>query len=265
MSPVAGPRLAVPLVVHQLGSGSGGNATLVCGPAGAVLVDAGFSARELRARARLAGVDLAAVRGIVLTHGHVDHLRGASVLARQLGVPIWATPATLRQRVHFPGGEELRPLPLRGAIELAGMPVETLPVSHDAPQTVILRIAGRLGVATDLGEAGPEVAAFLSGLDGLLLEFNHDRALLEAGRDPPWLKERILSARGHLSNAQAAALLAGPAFERPRQALWLAHLSQRNNLPLVALATAREAMDGMSAAVLLTEQERAARPFTLLA
>ncbi len=249
------------LRVVQLGSGSSGNATLVVGRDGAILVDAGFSARELAARITRAGEPLEAVRAILLSHAHQDHCRGAAVLARRLSIPIWGTPPTLAALPDRRGLEALTPLEPGRALRIAGVAVDALAVPHDAPGTVIFRLGERLGIATDLGVADGEVAAFLRDLDGLILEFNHDVDLLARGPYPPWLKTRILSPLGHLSNEQAAALLVGRGV--PREALWLAHLSRQNNEPRLARRAAERAVGAGAVTLMVTHQDRISPPVIL--
>lgn len=251
------------LTVFQLGSGSSGNATVVAGPRGAVLIDAGFSAKETLRRAASVGVAAENIRGIVVSHGHGDHAGGVPVLARRLKIPIWATEPTLEGLSNLRGGEDLRGLPEEGQFEVAGMMVETMRVSHDAPGTIIARVDGRVAVATDLGIADTAVLDFLDGLEGLLLEFNHDLDMLAAGDYPYWLQDRVRSDEGHLSNDQAACLLTSPQFRLPKVALWLCHLSRNNNTPTHALCAAEEALDGRHLDLVMTSQSEPARPVTL--
>ncbi len=251
------------LVVQPLGSGSSGNSTLVRGPTGDLLIDAGFSARETLRRVEAVGATAAGIAAVILTHGHSDHAKGAPVLARKLGVPIWGTGPTLRGLGNLRGAEVLCELPEEGAVEIAGRRVEALAVSHDIPGTVILRIDGRVGVATDLGKADPGVRRFLNGLEALLLEFNHDRDLLLDGDYPPWLQDRILSDEGHLSNTQAAALLSARDFEPPSRGLYLCHLSRENNRPEIAMEAAQTALAGWDIEIRLARQEEPVEPLVL--
>jgi phosphoribosyl 1,2-cyclic phosphodiesterase len=151
-----------------------------------------------------------------------------------------------------------------GTTRIAGLAVDALPVSHDVAGTVILRFDRRVAIATDLGVAGPEVQEFLSGLDGLLLEFNHDVDMLQEGEYPGWLKARVASDVGHLSNGQAVDLLSAPGFLLPRQALWLCHLSRHNNLPELARVEAESVLDGDPIRVVMTQQHRPAEVVVLL-
>ncbi len=246
--------------VFQLGSGSSGNLTALEGPEGVVLVDAGFPAREVVRRLEGAGLDRRDVEALVLTHAHLDHSRGAGVLARRLGIPILGAEWTLRNLGGLRGRERLLPIPEDGSFQVAGFRIETHPAPHDIPGTLLLKVEDKVGIATDLGHADDGIGPFLSGLEGLLLEFNHDEEMLRAGPYPPWLKERILSDRGHLANSQAAELLASPGFRPPRKVLWLCHLSEKNNRPSLALASAREGMGNGGALLLVAAPGGDPRP-----
>ena len=246
------------LTVCPLASGSAGNATVVTGVGGSLLVDAGLSARELLARADEVGVSANTLCGMLITHCHTDHSRGAPVLARKLKIPIYGTRSTLRRLTGLRGSETLRPIPASGEFTLAGLQIETLGVSHDAPGTVIVRIDRRVGIATDLGMVDAKVADFIDRLEGLLLEFNHDEELLANGPYPEYLKRRILSDEGHLSNRQAVELLERPGFTPPSRALWLGHLSGENNEPGIAFDEACGALGASDADVYVVGQHEPA-------
>ncbi|MFO1054588.1 MAG: MBL fold metallo-hydrolase [Planctomycetota bacterium] len=229
--------------IVPLASGSLGNATLVESGRARLLIDAGLRVDELEMRLRGIGVEPRSIDALFVTHRHHDHIRGATHFAHRHRVRIHATPLTARsigteahRRI-----KRIEPLqPFRcGDLELLAIPLE-----HDAPQTCALRVDdghARYGHATDLGcDSGP-IRDLLHGCDVLLLEFNHDLARLAEGGDPPLLKQRISSPKGHLDNRAAAALLAHLAGPR-LQHVWLAHLSRRNNLPELALAAARDAL-----------------------
>ncbi|OGQ87115.1 MAG: hypothetical protein A2289_23680 [Deltaproteobacteria bacterium RIFOXYA12_FULL_58_15] len=241
--------------VCVLGSGSSGNSYVMAGASGVILVDAGFSARETITRAEFAGVSLSTVGAILITHGHSDHSRGAAVLARRFHIPIWATAATLTRIPGLNGAEELRTLSIHKANDVAGFSVRAMTSPHDAPGAVILKVDMRVGVATDLGYVSASVRRFLTGLEGLLLEFNHDITMLRNGPYPPWLQERIQSRQGHLSNVQAATLLCAPDFVPPRRVLWLCHLSEKNNDPKLALRTAMAALGDNKPIVVVARQD----------
>ncbi|MGE0386112.1 MAG: MBL fold metallo-hydrolase [Gammaproteobacteria bacterium] len=226
----------------SLGSGSRGNGTLIAAGATTVLVDCGFPLRETErrlARLEMAAPDLAA---ILVTHEHGDHHSGVGMLARRYGIPVWLTPGTRRA-----GAQELGELPrvnefsCHAPFAIGDLQVEPLAVPHDArepSQFVFGDGVRRLGVVTDVGRPTPFLCQRLSGCDALMLEFNHDEAMLANGEYPPQLKKRVGGDQGHLSNRQAADLLAR--IDRGRmQHFVAAHLSEKNNRPaLVRVAAA---------------------------
>ena len=235
--------------LHVLASGSKGNATLVEGPGGCVLVDCGISRRALLARAEELGVDMGRVTAVILTHEHSDHVGGLSVFCNRFDGPLFATAGTVGARRYL---SEL-PFTLVGhadELEIAGMRVRTFPTSHDVADPVGLRFStahDALGFCTDTGELGPEALEALSGARILALESNHDERMLATGDYPAYLKARVAGPAGHLSNAQAAAALArlvGPDTET----VVAMHLSQENNRPSVAVRTLAEAVGAEVAA-----------------
>ncbi|MEX0980356.1 MAG: MBL fold metallo-hydrolase [Gemmatimonadota bacterium] len=228
--------------VCVLGSGSGGNATLIESRGVRVLVDAGFSGIELERRLAAIDVAPASLSGIVLTHDHRDHSMGVGIFARRHGLPIFVTEATrVACRALLSGAEELvrfeagRPFQVAGRL---GLRVDPFVTVHDAadPMAVIVACATngtRVGIATDLGRSTAGIRHALSGCDFLILEANHCKLMLGGSRYPASVKQRIASSHGHLSNEDAAQL----ALEllHPRLAgILLAHLSRECNRPELA-------------------------------
>lgn len=217
----------------SLGSGSAGNALLVDSGATCLMLDCGFGLRDSVARLQRLGRAPGELAGILVTHEHGDHIGGVFRLARKFGLPVWLTHGTWRACGEDDAGLAVNIIDSHRPLRIGDLEVQPFPVPHDAREPVQYVFSDghlRLGVLTDLGEATPHVCAMLSGCDGLVLEFNHDPALLAASRYPPSLKRRIAGAYGHLSNAAAAALLARIDRSRLRQ-LVAAHLSERNNTP----------------------------------
>lgn len=238
--------------VCVLGSGSSGNAILVEGPRGYVLVDAGFSWREIKVRAKRAGFELGGIDALVLTHEHADHIRGLRTLYRR-GTTIVASPGTLAALGH----RFRRAIPLDGEVELSGLRIAPFPVPHDAaaPRGLVLRNGEtRLGIATDLGEVTDLVLEKLAGCNALVFEANHDLEMLLSGPYPWSLKLRILGPFGHLSNDAAGEALAG--LSEGAGAIFLAHLSQENNRPDLALETVARYLDRWDGALYLTYPDR---------
>ena len=228
-----------------LGSGSSGNAVVVEAGGKSLLIDAGFSCRELERRLQAVDVDPHSVVALVLTHEHGDHVRGAPRFSRRFDVPVHATSGTLagiRQPSFAP-----RPVVVRAgsALEVDSFRIEPFAVSHDAREPIGVVIeaeaGGRLGLAADLGTRSRETWGRLRDLDALILETNHDLEMLMKGPYPWPLKKRIASDRGHLSNADAADGLGELVDDRLRWVV-LYHLSKVNNRPAIAEAVVGEAL-----------------------
>lgn len=228
----------------SLGSGSSGNATLVEAGDGLrttrVLVDCGFTLRQLGVRLARRGLAIGDLDAVFVTHEHSDHIGCATALARKHGLPLFMSEGTWRA-----GTRGADPLPtLRfardgEAIAVGALELTPFAVPHDAAEPLQLTFGdgrSRLGVLTDLGHGPLAVKERLAGCDALLLECNHDTAMLESGPYPRFLKQRVGGPRGHLANEQAAQILAYC------QSLFLrhvvaAHLSETNNRPDLAALT----------------------------
>lgn len=228
-----------------LASGSQGNATLVEFDTTRLLVDAGLPVKELVARLAASGVEPEAISAVLLSHEHQDHVRGAQKFSQRFHVPVAASWATLegmdRSPQAFAGWIDLR---VGRAVTIGEAEVVSFPVPHDAaaPVGFVLEAAGvRVGIATDLGHATPQIADRLAGCDLLMIESNHDALLLRDGPYPWRLKDRVSGKFGHLSNSEAAALIKRSVDERCRCVV-LAHLSEKNNTPELARTSALRAL-----------------------
>ena len=226
--------------VTVLGSGSKGNAILVEAGETRILVDAGFSARDLERRLGTVGVKPQDVQAIVITHDHGDHTRGMGVFSRRFGTPLYLTDPTLRAcRSLLKGGEKTRSYRAGFAFALGNLVVEPFLTIHDATDPVAVAVRDpetglKVGVATDLGRPTAQVRHALSGSHLLILEANHDEALLHQGPYPWSVKSRIASSHGHLSN-HAAASFAEELLHPRLTGVLLAHLSRECNTPELAM------------------------------
>jgi phosphoribosyl 1,2-cyclic phosphodiesterase len=220
------------MTLYVLGSGSRGNCCAVETEGAVLLIDAGFSAREVERRAVSVGLDLGRLVGIALTHEHGDHACGAALLARRLSIPVLTAPGTWGRLMVQMEDAEHRALGLCARAELGPFMVEACPTSHDAAEPLALVVRNSegtsLGVAYDLGRPTTAVRYLLRDLTGIVLEANHDEVQLRTSDYPPVVQRRIAGSGGHLSNRAAAELLAE--LHHPGLAVVvLAHLSERCN------------------------------------
>jgi len=238
LRPPLGPHpVAVEVIV--LASGSSGNSLLVRAGGSEFLVDAGLSARKLESRIREAGSDPARLAGILLTHEHSDHASAVCVFSKKWEVPVYSNSSTARAICDAKAAGEIRwRLFETGArFEVAGVGVRSFSVPHDAADPVAFRIEEAdtaFAVLTDLGYVTRLIVESLRGVRGMLLETNYDGTLLEKDTRRPWsVKQRITSRHGHLSNADAANLLAQ--VDAPElSTIILGHLSRDCNCPQLA-------------------------------
>jgi phosphoribosyl 1,2-cyclic phosphodiesterase len=220
--------------VTVLGSGSNGNAILIEAGDTTLLVDAGFSGKDLARRMISVGADPEAVTALLVTHDHIDHTRGMGIFARRFGTPLHLTPATRAACASLlRGNERVVEYDSARPIRLGPLRVDPFLTVHDAVDPVAVTVTDtrdgtKLGIATDLGRPTTGVRAALAECHLLILEANHDEKLLWDGPYPWSVKQRIASSHGHLSN-RAAADLAGELFHSRLAAVVLAHLSDACN------------------------------------
>jgi phosphoribosyl 1,2-cyclic phosphodiesterase len=227
--------------VISLQSGSNGNCIYVETQGVKLLFDAGISG--IRAKQRLAqrGRDIADVDAVLVSHDHVDHSRSMGIFHRKFGLPIYATSKTHRAACRYGLGkiEDLRHFTAGERLLFGRVNVETVPTPHDGVDGVAFVVDDgrhRLGILTDLGHVFSELEDLIASLDAVLLESNYDPDMLANGPYPDFLKERIEGPGGHISNFEAAELLKSNASDRMQWAC-LAHLSEDNNTPALALKT----------------------------
>jgi len=232
------------MIAISLQSGSNGNCTFVEANGIRLLFDAGISGIQAERRLSRFGIDVRDVDALFVSHDHVDHARCAGIYGRKYGIPVHITGSTLEaasRRCDLGRIPEANTFAAGEPVRVRGVTVETLPTPHDGADGVVFTIddgARRLGVMTDLGHVFDGLGDAIGSLDAVILESNHDLEMLATGPYPPFLKRRIRGAGGHISNDEAAQLV-GAAGGRLRWAC-LAHLSEDNNTPEVALATWRE-------------------------
>jgi phosphoribosyl 1,2-cyclic phosphodiesterase len=259
--PPAPRRPGPPLRVGILGSGSGGNAVVLESGSRRLLIDAGFSCREIVKRMKRLDFDPGSLDAVLLTHEHQDHCKGARVLLQKLRLPLYGTAGTLegaglRAQAAAAGGELRSGEP----VEVAGFVVEPFMIPHDASEPVGFVVEDpcgrRIGLVADLGCRTSLAWGRLRDLDLLILETNHDLDMLRNGPYPWSLKQRVAGRHGHLSNREAAEGLPELIGDRLRWVV-LYHLSRTNNLPALAAAAVGETLDreGCSAQMAVSEQD----------
>jgi phosphoribosyl 1,2-cyclic phosphodiesterase len=231
-----------------LGSGSRGNALLLESRDGALLVDAGFSFRDLTRRVAAAGCDPARLAGIALTHEHGDHARGAPGAAAAWRLPILASAGTLAALApRLKPGTTTLALAASAPRRCGDFAVCAYPTAHDAADAIMLVVEDgdgrRVGIAYDVGTPTAALKHACRDLDALVLEANHDEVLLRSSAYPPAVRARIAGHGGHLSNSEAASLAAEVAHAG-LAVLVLAHLSDRCNTPDLARDAVARALKG---------------------
>jgi phosphoribosyl 1,2-cyclic phosphodiesterase len=241
-----------------LGSGSSGNAMLVASPDCKVLIDNGFSLKELQARVAGIGETLEGLKALFVTHEHSDHVKGIGILARRLGVPVYMTPKTYENLPESVGELSRVELFESGeSVTIDGLTLASFNVCHDAadPVSFVVQSKGvKLGLAADLGHAPRYVKQRLEGSHALILESNHCPDMLHRGSYPPALKQRIRSRYGHLSNVDMTSLLASLLHDA-LQIVVLVHLSQENNSPDLAHKMAADVLKGHRAELYVAHQD----------
>lgn len=256
------------LHLHILGSGSKGNCALIEGPQGLIMVDDGLCRRETLKRMAELGLSTDNVSALLITHEHSDHIKGLDVWCKHWHGPLFASRGTLSNK------ENLSHLPVEefdpgDTLSIAGIRVQTYSTSHDVINPVGFRfdaLDDSIGFATDTGELSSQAMNTLKDCRVLALESNHDVTMLREGEYPRFLQERILSARGHLSNGQAAEAARELVTDRTEQLIAM-HISQDNNRPSLtvksyakALAATLDDEVGSSATLLQGSRKLSIRP-----
>lgn len=243
----------------SLGSGSSGNATVVEARDGhqtvRVLIDCGLGAKTLATRLGQAGLEGSQIDAVFITHEHSDHIGSARQFALRHHTPVWMSQGTYAAIGEPDFAGWLRQAQDGAPIDLGGLQLTPFAVPHDAREPLQVRCsdgARHLGVLTDLGHAPPQVLAHLAGCDALLLECNHDDALLANSAYPAFLKKRVGGQHGHLSNAQAQQIAAGLNHGSLGHVV-AAHLSRQNNRPDLACAALAQALDRSPADILAAD------------
>jgi phosphoribosyl 1,2-cyclic phosphodiesterase len=230
--------------IHVLASSSSGNAVVFEIGGVTLLVDAGISARRITQGLEAAGIAASSVDALLITHEHIDHIKGMDVLCRRHHVPVYAREGAW-DRIPF---RDKIPAECRhtlgDSLTIRGVHIEPFAISHDAADPVgfcFYHHDKKYTLATDLGVVTPTVKDALAMADAAVLESNHDPQMLMEGPYPAYLKQRIRGRLGHLSNLEAGETLSDIPRKEGMQ-VFLAHLSQQNNLPGLAERTVKQAL-----------------------
>lgn len=245
------------LTVCILASGSKGNAIYVSNGSASVLIDAGLSGIEIERRLKYIRVRPADLDAIVVTHEHVDHVRGVGVLSRRFQLPVYLSPKTQKALTNLGTLEKIKVFGCGSSFHIDRMTFHPFSVSHDAEDPVGLTIqqhGTKIGLATDLGIVTAVVREHLKDCSMLILEANHDPAMLLNGPYPWPLKQRIKGRNGHLSNEDSKKLLMDVQHDRLKYVI-LAHLSETNNTPRKAFDIVCSGLNGCNAQVVVADQD----------
>ena len=227
-------------------SGSSGNSTLVSNGNTNILVDAGVSCAKICTSLKEIGFDPEEIDGIVLTHEHVDHIRGVDVLSRKYHIPVYASEGTF-SKMNLSGIDDkyIRCVKSGESFEIRDMGIYPFKIPHDAAQPLGYTMCvgdKRFSVATDIGHLSESLVKSLCKSDAVLLESNHDIKMLTDGAYPFYLKKRILGDFGHLPNDKAA-WMATQLAKWGTTRIILGHLSKENNLPSLAFETSKNMLE----------------------
>lgn len=231
-------------------SGSAGNSTYVKYGDDEILIDAGVSCKQIETALSSVGSTLAKIKAILVTHEHSDHIKGLEVISKKFHIPVYINKASLdgidkeSARTAISAFAEIKNA--GDTIDIGEIHADIFRTPHDACGSVGYRFnfsdGSSLGFATDIGYVTKGIASALFGCDSVILESNHDVAMLKNGPYPYYLKERIMSERGHLSNASCAEFIPH-LYKNGTKKVVLAHLSEHNNTPVLAYSASLDAID----------------------
>lgn len=232
--------------ITSIASGSTGNCIYINSDNAHIIVDAGISKKRIEEGLNTFGISLNEIDAILITHEHIDHISALGVISRKYGIPMYATEETIQAILNVKSMGELSnglffPVKPDEVFFIEGMRIRPFKISHDAANPVAYRIEAcnqALAVLTDLGKYDDYIVENISGLDAIFLEANHDKNMLQVGRYPYYLKQRILGEKGHLSNDSSGRLLSGILHDKLKHII-LGHLSRENNYDRLAYETVK--------------------------
>lgn len=241
-----GRRQQMKFELCTIASGSSGNCIYIGTDKHKILVDAGISGKKITAGLEQIGVDPDEIQGVFITHEHSDHIKGAGIISRKYNWPIYATQGTWdvilgEEKIGKVSPDNVRIVDKGKSMNFSGLQIMPYSIYHDAADPVGYTFCyeqKKMSIATDLGHVDEIIIEELKNSHLILLESNHDVGMLQAGGYPYYLKQRILSENGHLSNELAAKALLGVYHENLEHVI-LGHLSRENNFPDLAYITTK--------------------------
>lgn len=223
----------------SVASGSSGNCHFIKEKTTKILVDVGVSGKKVINGLKSHDIDLQGARAILITHEHLDHIKGAGVISRKYNIPIYATEKTLLEMKDVIGkipDENIIPIEKNKKFFIDDLEISACSISHDAVDPVMYKIGNSkkdIAIITDLGFVSEEIERLAIKSDTVILESNHDKNMLEVGPYTYELKKRVASNVGHLSNDMAGDFCS-KLIKSGTKKIFLAHLSRQNNMPLLA-------------------------------
>lgn len=228
-----------------LGSGSGGNCTYIGTPKTRVLVDAGFSMKETARRLTRVGVALESINALIISHEHADHIHGVEILAKNLKIPVYMAPAA-RDAMKIDGEKyAFEPIQAGSLFCIGDIEVHPFSIPHDSVEPLAFSVHAegiKTSIVTDLGYITELVKQRVAGSHCLIFESNHDLEMLKVGPYPWFVKQRVMSRHGHLSNDATAQFFAED-YDGAAEQVFLAHISQKNNHPEIVRMSVVQAFE----------------------
>ena len=230
------------MIFCNLASGSKGNCSYISSNDTSILVDVGINCKAVEQRAAIVGIDISRVDAIIITHEHIDHMQGVCALSSKYNIPVYIHPSSYYSFVGKVGSEicNLKATNFDKPFDIGALNINAFRVSHDAAYTQGFTISDgekSIVMATDLGYLNDNVYKRMQNADYIYIESNYDQSMLFNGKYPKYLQYRIDGKNGHLSNVETSNAIARLYLENGRKRFMLAHLSQNNNTPDVALQT----------------------------
>jgi len=260
----------------SLASGSSGNCQFVASERTKILVDAGMSGKYVKTSLQSIDVDINTINGILLTHEHLDHISGLGVLMRRHHIPLYVSAKTwvsLEGKIGKVDETLVHVYENMDGIEIGDITVQAARISHDAVDPLCYALShnrSKIAIATDLGMISDEVVEKFKDSDLVMIESNHDIEMLKVGNYPLYLKRRILSELGHLSNDDAGYIAREIIEHGSTKHILLGHLSKENNVPELAYETVKSILEesqiqvGMDVNLDLTYRDRVGQMYKII-